>query len=118
MHDGKMLYLLTQHLAWSRKHNPFLLCKCKQGEGVTNNDSHVCIPISHDEQVLLYNRSEKRWEQKRSRLKEGESYEVAHHRDWVAEENFGASHFGLSPEMLCRDDIRFDVFHLAVAITK
>ena len=62
MHDGKMLYLLTRHLAWSRKHNPLLLCKCKRGEGVTNNDFHVCIPISHDEQVLLYNRSEKQWE--------------------------------------------------------
>ena len=29
MHDGKMLYLLTQHSLYSRKFHPFLLCDCK-----------------------------------------------------------------------------------------
>ena len=31
MHDGKMLYLITQHSMWNRKHYPFLMCKCKRG---------------------------------------------------------------------------------------
>ena len=25
MHDGKMLYLMTQHLLWSRKYHPFFI---------------------------------------------------------------------------------------------
>ena len=32
IHDGKMLYLLTQHSAWNRRHHPFILCKCKKGQ--------------------------------------------------------------------------------------
>ena len=31
MHDGKMLYLLTQHSQWNRTFHPFLLCSCKRG---------------------------------------------------------------------------------------
>ena len=30
MHDGKLLYLLSQHSMWNRKNHPFLLCKCKR----------------------------------------------------------------------------------------
>ena len=28
LHDGKMLYMLTQHSLWNRKHHSFLLCAC------------------------------------------------------------------------------------------
>ena len=31
MHDGKMLYLITQNSMWNRKHYPYLMCKCKRG---------------------------------------------------------------------------------------
>ena len=41
LHDGKMLYLLTQHSLFNRKHFPFLLCTCGRGEGVIDED-HVC----------------------------------------------------------------------------
>jgi len=34
MHDGKMIYQLTQYSLYSQKHHPILLCKCKRGEGV------------------------------------------------------------------------------------
>ena len=47
MHDGKMLYLLTQHSLWNRKYNPFLLCTCKRGEGVVSNRTHICKVKSH-----------------------------------------------------------------------
>ena len=42
MHDGKMLYLLTQHSLWNRKNHPFLLCKCKRGAGARdiNHDAY------------------------------------------------------------------------------
>jgi hypothetical protein len=33
IHDGKMLYLLAQHSHFTRKNYPFLLCKCKRGDG-------------------------------------------------------------------------------------
>ena len=60
LHDGKMLYLLTQHSLFNRKFHPFLLCKCQRGEGVINNTNHECKIISHDEQIQYYNRSIKR----------------------------------------------------------
>ena len=34
LHDGKMLYLLTQHSLYNRKYHPFLLCTCGRGEGL------------------------------------------------------------------------------------
>ena len=48
LHDGKMLYLLTQHSMWNRKNRPFLLCSCERGEGVKNNNSHVCKTIGEE----------------------------------------------------------------------
>ena len=36
LRDGKMIYLLTQHALFNCKHHPFLLCKCRRGEGICN----------------------------------------------------------------------------------
>ena len=44
LHDGKMLYLLTQHSLFNRKFKPFLLCSCKRGECYKIN--HKCTMIS------------------------------------------------------------------------
>eukprot|EP00978_Attheya_sp_CCMP212_P033865 scaffold138900_cov52-Attheya_sp.AAC.5 len=53
MHDGKMLYLLTQHALFKcTQHHPFLLCKCRS-DGVTNLD-HVCELLTHEEQHVSY----------------------------------------------------------------
>ena len=40
-HDGKMLYNMTQHSQWNRKNHPFLLCKCRREDGLSNS-SHEC----------------------------------------------------------------------------
>ena len=61
MHDGKMLYVLTQHSLWNRKYHPFLLCKCTQGERVLN-PHHKCKIFTNEEQLEYYNRSVRRWE--------------------------------------------------------
>ena len=115
LHDGKMLYLLTQHSQWNRKHHPFILCTCKRGVGVTNNDNHVCHKISGEEQIHLYNRSQRRWDGKRN---EKPSYSVKEHMDWVDEKNKGSSHFGIHPELLPRDSLRFDTFHMKCSVTR
>ena len=60
LHDGKMVYCLTGHVQWNRKNHPFLLCKCMRGQGVRNNDDHVCELISHEDQVKYFNRSQRR----------------------------------------------------------
>ena len=41
IHDGKMLYMLTQHSLYSRKHQPYILCTCKRGDcnNIKNNDA-------------------------------------------------------------------------------
>ena len=84
-------------------------------DGVVNNLNHKCKIIPHDDQVKYYKRSQKKWERKVSK---GNDWTVKNHADWIDENNFGISHFGLSPLLLQREDIWFDVFHLSVAITK
>ena len=115
LHDGKMLYLLTQHSAWNRKHKPFLLCNCLRGEGVTGNKEHRCEKILHENQILSYMRSKRRWDLKTTR---DQSYTVKKHRDWIDQNNSGISHFGLHPDLLPRDGIRFDTFHMKCALTR
>ena len=115
-HDVKMLYLLCQHSQWNRKEQPYLLCACKRGEGVLKPDTHSCSLRSHSDEIRLWKKSEKKWEHKRS--KKGDNYTKKLHADWCDEKNKGVSHFGLHPDLLPRDGIRFDTFHLKCAITR
>jgi hypothetical protein len=118
IHDGKMLYLLTQHSQWNRKFHPFLLCKCKRGEGVTNA-GHTCELLSHQEQVQMWDRSLRRWNYKKNvEQNEGSHYSNVQHNDWIDKENLGVSHMGLHPNVLPRHHIRMDVFHLKCAVTR
>ena len=114
LHDGKMLYLLTQHSLFNRKHKSFLLCSCGRGEGVRNRN-HKCTILTDIEQQQWCNRSKRRWDLKRPiRNKYGKK----EHMDWVDEHNNGISHFGFSPSIFPRSSIRFDVFHLRGAVTR
>ena len=111
-----MLYLLTQHSLWNRKFHPYLLCQCGKGTGVTNHREHQCIKIPHAETVALYNRSKLRWDLKTRR--EGDKYTVKLHMDWIDKNTKGVSHFGLHPNLLPRENIRFDTFHMKCAVTQ
>ena len=53
IHDGKMLYLLTQHSLFNHRHHPFILCTCKRGEGLNDSD-HNCRLMTHGEQVTAW----------------------------------------------------------------
>eukprot|EP00978_Attheya_sp_CCMP212_P027084 scaffold90288_cov52-Attheya_sp.AAC.5 len=117
MHDGKMLYLLTQHALFNCKHHPFLLCKCKWGDGV-RDPNHTCELVSQEDQCLYYERSKRRWTRKHERLAFGEKYSTTDHMRWVDLEKFGVSHFGLSAVNLRRDNIWFNIFHLRSSITR
>ena len=117
MHDGKMLYILTQHSLYSRKHYPYLLCRCKRGAAVSDPD-HVCKFLTQEEYVCAYLRSGRRWKTKKDKLETDERYDLVDHKAWVDEDNEGVSHFGIHPDHLRIDNIRFDVFHLRGAITK
>ena len=114
MHDGKMLYLLTQHSLWNRKHHPFLLCACKRGEGVINNETHKCTILNDDEQMRLFQRSNRRWDLKLN----DQSYGIDHHKDWIDKNNSGISHLGIHPKLLPRSSLRFDTFHMKCSITR
>ena len=114
VHNGKMLYLLTQHSLFTRKHRPFLLCSCGRGVGVKNPD-HECKLLTEIEQTKYWERSLRRWKRKREK---DPSYQYFDHMDFVDKENEGISHFGLHPNILPRDSIAFDVFHLRCAITR
>ena len=101
MHDGKMIYLLTQHSLWNRKFYPFLLCTCTRGDGVKHID-HQCSMLSHSDQCKYYKRSETRWNRK---VKRDDAYNTKKHMNWIDESNFGVSHFGIHPECLRRENI-------------
>ena len=113
MHDGKMIYALAQLSQYSRKHHPFLLCKCKHGEGV-NNANNVCTLLTEEENLKYYDRSKKRFNSRKHLPK----YYDGKHRDWCDENNFGITHCGILLTLLPRENIRFDTFHLRSAITK
>ena len=116
LHDGKMSHLLTGHALYNRKHHPFLLCTCQCGDGL--KPGHVCTPVTHARTLEMWEKSRKRWEYKLSKLKEGETYTKKDHMDFVDKYLLGISHFGIHPEYLPRDLIRFDAFHLRCAITR
>ena len=67
MHDGKMLYLLTQHSAWNRGGYPFLLCDCQRGS-VNLEEDHVCKMTAHEEQVVRYEKSRQKWDTKQAQI--------------------------------------------------
>ena len=117
LHDGKMHYLLTQHSLFNRKHYPFLLCKCQRGQGV-KDINHKCELISQEETLRLHDRSLRKWTRKRGIPAIGHKWTVKLHMVWVDEKNYGISHFGIHPNTLRRDRLRFDVFHLRCAITR
>ena len=111
-----MLYLLAHHSLWNRKKFPFLLCKCKRGQGI--DDNHICIPITLCEEMRLRERSVRRWDKKRRELRLDDTYGLRAHMNWIDTHNDGVSHFGVSPELLPRDNLRMDVFHMKCSITK
>ena len=115
LHDGKMLYMLTQHSQWNRKYHPFLLWKCKHSDGVTD-ENHECVQFSHQEQIHYFARSQNKWE--RSREKHQNNYTSHMHNNWIDKDNYGISHCGIPPHQLHRHNIRFDIFHMQCSITK
>ena len=117
MHDGKMIYCLTGHVLWNRKHHPYILCKCGRGEGVRNNKTHECELITHADQVMYFERSKRRLNRKRGDVGEA-NYTDKQHMGWCDEHNYGITHFGIHPDELPRDSIAFDMFHMKCAITR
>ena len=113
-HDGKMLYNLTQHSQWNRKHHPFLLCKCNREDGLENSD-HVCDMWTNDSYQLAWQRSQRRFEFKSFR---DPTYDEAKYRSWCDSDNFGVTHYGIHPSTLKIEEIRMDVFHCKCAIIR
>ena len=104
LYDGKMLYLLTQHLLHNRTNKPFLLCGCGRGDSVVDKD-HECKPFTEEEQIFRWGRSLRRWNHKQKIIKKKEEYQYFDHMKWVDEMNLGISHFGIHPKNLPRDSL-------------
>ena len=95
VHNAKLIYMICQHAQWSQILKPLFLCKCNRGQAARNKN-HVCSIISDAEQVILYNKSEARWNKKKS----DPNYTEKVHRLWVAEKNCGVSNQGIHPTLL------------------
>ena len=109
MHDGKMLYCITQHSQWNRLHHGFLRCGCKRGAGVAGNDTHQCHMWTNSEEIKYYNLAADLWQLKKTNL----DYDIDDHKDWCDEHNFGITDLGIDPSLLLRECIRFDIFHMS-----
>ena len=64
LHDGKILYLLTQHLHWNGYHHPYLVFTSHFGEDI-DDKSHICAWLSNQEHthfcvVIIIYRQKKR----------------------------------------------------------
>ena len=57
-----------------------------RGHGVRDNN-HVCTFVTHDEQIIYYSRSERRWELKREQVG-AVQYDRKKHLDWTDQHNF------------------------------
>ena len=114
VHDAKMLYSLTQHSQWNRKHNPFLVCKCNRNTGL-DDENHKFIMLDDSESKRLWERSLRRWDSKVSRC---DTYGTSQHKDWYDESNCGVTHFGIHPSLLQISTIRFDAFHCSCAVIR
>jgi hypothetical protein len=102
-HDGKMIYLLPKCSLWKNKHHPFIICKCRRNIGVQQND-HKYEMFTDEEYERLWNRSKRCYQ---SKLTTEDA-----HRNWCDSDNYGGTHFGISPSLLPIITIQFDVFHL------
>ena len=111
VHDAKMVYELYQHSKWNRRHCPNLLCYCSKGEGLAAN--HSCEFMSHDDHKFFHATSRLKWD-----ALDATSRDALKHRDWADQENWGVTHFGLEPDVIPLDTIRFDTFHMTCAILR
>ena len=84
------------------------------------NPAHIWTHLSKEESKLLYILSKRRWYAKQNSVKgtEKKNYCYKEHLNWVDKNNKGRSHFGVNPDYLPREDLRFDTFHLKCAITR
>ena len=61
-----MIYILTKHGVYNRKHHLLVLCKCKRGDDFKSRKEHECKQLSKDELTCLYNKSLERYKIKRA----------------------------------------------------
>ena len=113
-HDGKTIYLLTQHSIFNRKHNQFFLYRCKW-EFTIHNRNHICEVIPHAYHVSLYNSLRYTWD--RNIRNQGDNYTSVLHRYWSDEHYFGISHYSIHPDHLHHDCIQFNGFNIRIDIT-
>ena len=87
---------------------------------MVRNPDHVCKPFTHEEYVALNDKSSTMWKRRTGgqRLVQGNQYDLEDYNNWVDKDNPGISYFGIDPNHLRLDNLRFDVFHLTCAITK
>ena len=114
VHDGKMLYILSQHSNYNRKNYPMLTCRCKRGECFMNR-RHKCKQFTDEEVVEKYERSKAYYHNK---IEEDKDWDIKKHAKWADEENYGITHFGLDPRIFKYSLIRYDTFHMICQVTR
>eukprot|EP00957_Ditylum_brightwellii_P045104 3420458-Ditylum_brightwellii.AAC.1 len=55
-----MLYMMTHHSLWNRKHHPFLLCACHCGEDIRIRN-HECKMLTEQEHQSRHSRPQHIW---------------------------------------------------------
>ena len=121
--DIKMLQILLGTVYWQRQKGSCMFCKCNKRDGVINNLTHICEPITDKEHLKYYNRAKGMYQSmyenhtdEQGETNEKEVFKQLH--EWAGNFNFGITGLGIHPEILPISMVRPDVFHLCMGVTK
>ena len=122
--DGKFLYALTQHSLFNRLFHPYLLCRCGRMESATN----TCTRLTDEEYETLQKKSEIKLRltltndynnKSLNELSDSEFLNLMNkHRIWCDTDNYGITHFGINNKFMKISDVRFDILHLKLSVTR
>jgi hypothetical protein len=121
--DIKMLQILLGTVYWQRQKGSCMFCKCNKRDGVINNQTHICKPITDKEHLKYYNKAQGMYQSmyenhtdEQGETNEKKVFKQLH--EWAGNSNFGITGLGIHPDILPISMVRPDVMHLTMAVTK
>ena len=103
LHDVKFIFTMCGR-NWNRSHYPFIVYYYQRRDSIKLH--HQCDAMTDDDIMMCHKNSADEWEHE---LSINADCSIDNHRDWCAENNFGANNFGFSPTVMLESKIRHDV---------
>ena len=104
------------HRSWSSKDFPFLKCYCERGDAFV--EGHICKLISDEDYKKYWLTSRDKYREREQNHDKDIETHYKDHIKWCARNNYGISHFGVSPDVMPLSSLLFDVFHQKCSICR